>query len=157
TVEGATGTATASAAGGVPPFSYSWTRVTGSRINFSGTQTATFSTNLAYADNFTETFRVTVTDAATNTATADLNVTAIGPGRPSAAVALSPSPLSFARAGTPGIASGTSTATASGVPPFTYSWSRLTGSQISFSGTQAATFSAYLPYNTTYTESFRST
>ncbi len=142
TVEAASGTATASAAGGVPPYTYSWSHLTGSRVSVSGSQTATFSTSVAYNDSFTESFRVTVTDAATNTATADLNVTAVGPGKPSAAASISPSPLSIGRTSTTGTATGTASVIASGVPPFTYSWSRLTGSRISFSGTQTATFSA---------------
>jgi len=131
--------------------------LTGSRINFSGTQTATFSTSVAYSDSVTESFRVTVTDAATNTATADLNVTAVGPGKPSAAASISPSPLRIGRTSTTGTATGTASVIASGVPPFTYSWSRLTGSRISFSGTQTATFSVYVTWDDSFTESFRVT
>jgi len=56
--------------------------LTGSRISVSGSQTATFSTSVAYNDTFTESFRVTVQDNAGNTATSDLNVNAYGPTTP---------------------------------------------------------------------------
>jgi hypothetical protein len=76
------GAATVSSSGGVAPYSYSWQRISGSRINVSGAQLATFSAAVNYNETFTETFRVTLTDGAGTTATATLNVTAVGPPPP---------------------------------------------------------------------------
>jgi len=122
TPETATGSATASAAGGVPPFTYSWSRLTGSRISFTGTQTATFSTSVAYNDNFTESFRVTATDAAGRTATSDLNVSAVGPPLPPLSVTISPAPpWRWDVAGSVTVTR-SPTANVTGLPPFTYSW-----------------------------------
>lgn len=124
TAENAAGSVTASAAGGVPPFTYAWSRLTGSRIAFSGTQTATFSTSVGYGDNFTESFRVTATDSGGGTATSDVNVTAIGPGTPPApTITTTPAtPLSnFVTGGA--TVNRSITANVTGLPPFTYSWS----------------------------------
>src|SRR5439155_8528912 len=89
------GNVAASAVGGTPPYTYSWSRLTGSRISYSGTQTATFSANVTYGDSFFETFQVAATDTASNTATATVNVTAAGPAMPPApTVTITPASMS---------------------------------------------------------------
>jgi len=145
TPETATGSATASAAGGVPPFTYAWSRLTGSRITFSGTQTAAFSTSVAYNDNFTESFRVTATDAAGRTATSDLNVTAVGPGSPPPPT-ITTAPASPIVTNTYGAVTMSINvrANVTGLPPFTYSWSLLPGSDPSASITNALSQTATL-------------
>ncbi len=64
--------------GGVAPYSYSWTRLSGSTvpaINNATAQNPQWSGTLGAADTQEATWRVTVTDAASNTATADIVVT----------------------------------------------------------------------------------
>src|SRR5207247_2688437 len=127
----ATGSTTASAAGGTPPFTYSWSRLTGSRISFSGTQTATFSASVNYLDNFTETFQVSATDVAGRTATSSLNVTAVGPSTPPPPPSVSITPASPWNTTVSGSVTVSRSATAnvtSGASPFTYSWSVLPSS-----------------------------
>jgi len=89
----ASGAVTASGSGGVAPYTFTWTRLSGSRIAVAGTQLATFSATLAVADNFVESFRVTLTDGAGATASATLDVAAIGPPNPPV---LTMNPTSFA-------------------------------------------------------------
>jgi hypothetical protein len=116
------GNVAASAVGGTPPYTYSWARLTGSRISYSGTQTATFSANVTYGDSFFETFQVTASDAASNTATATVNVTAAGPAMPPAPT-VTITPASMSGGGGPWNA----TANPTGLPPFTYNWIFVSG------------------------------
>jgi hypothetical protein len=96
--------------------------LTGSRISFSGTQTATFSANVTYGDNFLESFQVTATDASANTATQTVNLTAAGPAMPTApTVTITASSMS----GTGG--SRNAMANPTGVPPFSYNWTFVSG------------------------------
>jgi hypothetical protein len=150
-------TTTISTSGGAAPFTYAWTRLTGSRISFSPTNTATptFSASLGWSENLSETFRVTVTDDALQTATRDVTVTFTTPAAPS--VSISPTALTITN-GSPGTATGSATASGSGgVPPYSYAWSRVTGSVISVSGGQTGSFSAGVTWNSNVTETFRVT
>ncbi len=155
------GTVTATGAGGAPPYSYAWTRVTGSRITVSGTQTGTFSANVTYGDNFTESFRVTVTDANNMTASKVVDVTAIGPATPPALSinGVSPSAPSASRNNPGPISTPATVGTTGGATPFSYSWTRVTGSRITVSNanTATATFSASLGWNENLSETFRIT
>lgn len=69
-------TCTATASGGTPGYTYSWTRISGSAAitatNPSSASTAF--TGTIFAGTTTAVFRVTVTDAASNTATFDVTV-----------------------------------------------------------------------------------
>ena len=90
----ASGSVALSASGGVAPYTFTWTRLSGSRIAVTGAQLSTFSATLAIEDNFAESFRVTLTDGAGTTASATLNVTAVGPPRPPVIV-LSPTSYGY--------------------------------------------------------------
>jgi hypothetical protein len=150
----ASGSLTAATSGGVAPYSYAWTRTVGSRSSASSTTVAnpSISASLNWGENFTETWRVTATDAAGNTAAANVNVSFSTPVQP--AVSLNPTALTIS-ATAPGTASGSVSASASGgVPPYSYSWVRTSGSRIGVSGTATATFSASVGYDDNFTEAF---
>ncbi|HYD82137.1 MAG TPA: FG-GAP-like repeat-containing protein, partial [Paucimonas sp.] len=78
----ASGIVTANANGGVAPYTYAWTRTAGSRTTISNAAIAnpTISAALNAGDNFTESWKVTVTDASGITATASVNATFTTPG-----------------------------------------------------------------------------
>ncbi|TDK59546.1 FG-GAP-like repeat-containing protein [Sapientia aquatica] len=82
----ASGVVTANATGGVTPYSYSWAHTSGARTSASSSAIAnpTISATLAYDDNFTDSWAVTVTDAKGRTASATVNTTFIGPLTPAA-------------------------------------------------------------------------
>lgn len=147
------GTVSASGSGGTAPYSFSWTRVTGSRITVSGTQSATFSANVGWGESFTETFRATVTDATGAQNIRDINVTFSTPG--ALAASASPANPSASRAGAGSVSVSSSLSASGGTPPYSYSWVRLSGSVISVSGGQTGTFSANLAAGTSVTENFR--
>ncbi|MDL1862573.1 hypothetical protein FBR04_16325 [Betaproteobacteria bacterium PRO7] len=147
------GTVNASGSGGTAPYSFSWTRVTGSRIVVSGTQTATFSANVGWGESFTEAFRATVTDATGAQNIRDINVTFTTPG--ALTVSASPANPSASRAGAGSVSVSSALSASGGTPPYSYSWARLSGSVISVSGGQTGTFSANLAAGTSVTENFR--
>jgi hypothetical protein len=93
----ASGGVTASASGGVPPYTYGWSRLSGSRIGVAPTSgpSVTFSSSVFYDDDFTEWYRVTATDSAGNPATADIGVRAMGPAMPAPSIAVSPTSHAF--------------------------------------------------------------
>ena len=158
TQETASGSVIASAAGGVPPYTYAWSRLTGSRISFSGTQTATFSTSVAYGDAFTESFRVTATDAALNIATSDVNVTAVGPGAPLITVTTTPPSGQSYKTATLTPYSFNATANVAGVPGFSYSWVAVYGrGSVTNPQSQTATLTLAGYLCDTNTETFRVT
>lgn len=76
---GNTNQVTATAAGGVPGYSYSWSRISGSTsitANASSSATTSFAvTGITNGQELSAVFRVTATDAAAATATADVSVT----------------------------------------------------------------------------------
>jgi hypothetical protein len=95
----ATGAATATGAGGVGPYSYSWTTTGGSGVSISNASAATvsFSSTPTYVQTLTQTYQVTLTDAAGNTATAptQLTVNAVGPPEPAPSITISPTAWGF--------------------------------------------------------------
>lgn len=147
--------ATVGVSGGTPGYSYAWARETGSVIGVSGGQTATFSASLSQGQSVTERFRVTVTDTAgvQTSAAVDVTLTAIVP----LAVSASPASPSGTRTGSGTVSASTTLNPAGGVPPYSYGWSRLSGSAIGVSGGQQATFSANVNVGQSYTERFRGT
>ena len=149
--------ATVTANGGIAPYTYLWTRVSGSRIALSGqtTAAASFSATLTWGETIAETFQVRVTDAVSQVRTSNVTVTLTTPAAPS--VSTTPAGLTVAAPG-PGTRQGNVTATAAGgTPPYTYIWSRVSGTRISVSGTQVATFSANVGWGENFSETFRVT
>lgn len=66
---------TATPSGGLSPYTYSWTRVSGvGTVNSPTSATTTFSATLANGDDVSGTFRVTVTDSLATVATADVTI-----------------------------------------------------------------------------------
>ena len=149
------GTASVAASGGIAPYSYNWVHSIGARITESGGQTATFTANVGWGENFTEIYGVVVTDAVGNTATVNLNITMT---TPSQLVNLIDPPALVVNAGDAGIASGgVNVHPSGGAGAYSYTWTRLTGSRISVSGGAIGTFTVSLGYNENLTETFRST
>lgn len=151
----ATSNATVSVAGGQPPFSYAWVRLSGSRIAVSGGQSATFSATLGWSENFTETFRVTVTDALGRTSAPTVNVTCTSP--PPLAASVAPASVSGSRIGAGTVTTNTVTVTPSGgTGGYSYAWSPATSNGISVSSTTAQTvsFSASLAEETSASATF---
>lgn len=66
---------TATPAGGLGPYTYAWTRLSGvGSANSPTSASTTFSATLSNGDDVSGVFRVTVTDSLANTATADVTV-----------------------------------------------------------------------------------
>lgn len=128
----ASGTVAVTGTGGTAPYSFVWSRVTGSRVSVSGTAVATFSTTLNAGDDFTEVFRATLTDAAGNTATSDVSVRFTTPGAlPAPTVALTPASISTTittkPSGSVTYTGNSSAVVTNGQAPFTYAWTKLSG------------------------------
>jgi hypothetical protein len=71
-----TGSTTATVTGGTSPFTFAWTRLSGDTptISSASAQNPTFSAFVGDSAPNSSTWRVTVTDANSNTATADISV-----------------------------------------------------------------------------------
>lgn len=128
----ASGNLAATASGGVPPYSYAWTRTTGTRTSVSNAAIANpnFSANLVVADNFSEAWKLTITDS---TGKAYAEAVNIGFSAPAAlAVPLAASRTLTAAAATNGVAAATLSVTPTGGrAPYTYNWVRSSGSRSS--------------------------
>lgn len=135
----ATGTLSATVAGGIAPYTYLWERTGGSRSTLSSEQVASpvFSITLALGENVTETWRVTVTDAVGHTASAS---TAITSNYPPAAMGLTFTPANPRNdAPDAGLVSVTVTGNPTGgIPPYTYAWTRYSGSSTTVANPSAA-------------------
>lgn len=150
---------TASASGGSTPYSFAWTRVSGTRSTVSSATVAspTVSATLGWGENFSETWRVTLTDGTGAQVSRDAVLTFKTPSQLS--VAISPASLSV-NASAAGAASGALTTAASGgVAPLTYAWVRTAGTRTSISSATAAnpTVSATLGWGENFTETWRVT
>ncbi len=128
--------------GGAAPFTYAWSRATGSTaISVSGGQTATFSASLAAGTTASATYNVTVTDNTGDSGSVSVGVSlsATAPPPPALSVTISPTSLSASRRG-PGTVTASATASATGgVAPITYAWTQLSGSAFTLSGPSSAT------------------
>ena len=152
--EAASASVTASATGGTGGVTYAWAPTSGSGISYSASgATQAFAATLAsWSTTVSETFQVTATDSSGHTAVASIPVTFSTPAQP--AVTINPTSLSFAPAG-PGTASGGVTLTGSGgTGGYSYSWAHTSGTRVSVSGTNPATFSVNVVSGDNATETF---
>lgn len=143
---------TASGTGGTAPYTFAWTRLTGSRVSFGASgATNTFSVTGAAGDRYVETFRVKLTDATGRSDTAELQVEvrmptalllAVSPTSMSRTIVVDPCDL-YAADRTIGT---TSVVPSGGTSPYSISWARVsaTGDQtmITHTGGWAPTFTA---------------
>jgi hypothetical protein len=156
----ASGVLTATASSGVPPYTYAWVRTAGSRSSVSSATAA--STNVSavldWSESFTETWQVSVTDAAGHTSTAaQATVGFTSPARP--VVSVAPAAVNLQR-NAPGDVSAVLTSSVSGgVPPYTHLWERVAGTRSVLSGTglAAPTVSASLGWAESFAETWRDT
>jgi hypothetical protein len=153
------GVLTANASGGVAPFSYAWARTAGGRgaISSSAQQNPTISASLGWGESATDTWQVTVTDSAGNSASASGSVTFGTPAQPT--VSISPGSLNLSR-NNPGAVSALVAANAGGgVAPYSYAWTRASGSRSVLSATTVPnpTLSATLFWNEGFSEGWQVT
>jgi hypothetical protein len=115
--------ATATGSGGIAPYSFAWTRISGSRtvIANATSATATFTAAVNLGENFTETMRVTMTDSIGTSAIKDVAVQYTAPATVSGTVSNTPATTSVTC--NSGLLAVSSTVTPSGgYPPYVNSW-----------------------------------
>jgi hypothetical protein len=116
--------ASASASGGLAPYSYSWSKLNGSRISIANptSPAASFNASLGWSENLSEAARITITDAAGNQVSRDFTVNFTTPAQ--LAASITPSPVIAGACAAPSSFSTVITASASGgVGPYTFTWS----------------------------------
>jgi len=135
-----TASTTVTPTGGTSPYTYAWTRLSGSTsiaANSASSATTTFTgTSLASGTTYTAVFRCTVTDNVAATKTVDVNVEIIR-----LAMTASASPTYLYKSGsTASQTTASVTVTPSGgVSPYTYAWTLLSGSTLTVNSPSAAT------------------
>lgn len=135
-----TASTTVTPTGGTTPYTYAWTRISGS-TSISATSatsaTTTFTgTSLASGTTYSAVFRCTITDNVAATKTVDVNVEIIRQGMTASA-----SPTSIYKVGPTASQTTTSTTVtpAGGVSPYTYSWAFVSGDTLTITSPTAAT------------------
>ena len=146
--------------GGIPPYSYAWTHVTGTRTTVSDAASAstTIGATLAAGETVSEQWRLTVTDAAAKTVSGAVTATLTAPAV--LAVPLADTKTITASSTTAGVASAAVTSTATGGrSPYTYSWTRVSGSRSTATSPTTATtgLSATVALGETIVETWRET
>lgn len=156
-----TGSTTGTASGGAGGYSYAWTRVSGSTgisITSATSASTTFSaTGLASGESRTATFRLTVTDSVSDTATADVSVTI---SRLAMSVSISPTSLYKQTLATSGTTAPATATGANGTPPYSYAWARVSGDVLTINSPSSAatTFTATgLPFSYAKSGTYRVT
>jgi Salmonella virulence plasmid 65kDa B protein/Insecticide toxin TcdB middle/N-terminal region len=154
-----TASVTPTVLGGIGPYSYAWTKVTGSRIMPASTTAtnASFSATMGWNENLNETVQLKVTDSKGAVTTAQLALSFKTP-QPLAA-SVSPTAVTGWR-GNPGDIYVASAVTPSGgFAPYTYSWVKLNGSRIGIINPSTAnpTFGASVGWAENFTEAARVT
>ncbi|AVR96632.1 hypothetical protein [Pseudoduganella armeniaca] len=124
-------TLSANVAGGIPPYTYAWARYTGSKTSTANPTVANpvVSANVAAGEMFSETWRLTVTDSAGKSAASNVTVTMSAPAPMSYPLPASSTASvgTVANAGVSSMQIGTSLT--GGRTPYTYDWTRLSGSR----------------------------
>lgn len=134
-----TSSVTVTPTGGTSPYTYSWTRISGSTaiaVNSATAATTTFTgSSLASGTTYSAVFRCTVTDNVAATKTVDVNVEVTR-----VAMTASASPTSLYKVGpTSSQTTASTTVTPTGgVSPYTYSWALLTGDTLTITSPTAA-------------------
>ena len=135
-----TASTTVTASGGTSPYTYAWTRNSGSTAisaNSASAATTTFTgSSLASGTTYSAVFRCTVTDNAAATKTVDVNVSITR-----AAITASASPATlYEQGGTGTITTASTTVSVSGgTSPYTYSWAKQSGDTLTVTSSTAAT------------------
>jgi len=137
-----TATATVTATGGTAPYTYAWTRISGSTLISANSPAAAASTftgsTLVSGTTYDATFRCTVTDSAGTPAVKTIDV-AVSIRRES--MLASASPATLYKTGDSGtITSNSTTVTPSGgTSPYSYSWTKQGGDTLTVTSPTAAT------------------
>ena len=135
-----TSSTTVTPTGGTSPYTYSWSRISGSTLITADSPTAattTFTgTGLASNNTYTAVFRCTVTDNVAATKTVDVSISIT---REQMFVTLAPTTL-YKLGTTSSITTDNVTATVSGgVAPYTYAWTKVSGSTLTVTAATSAT------------------
>lgn len=136
----ASGSVTANVSGGTSPYRFSWTRKVGTRGSASNADTnrPTISAFLSPRESINETWMLTVIDANNVVGTQDIAINFVDNTAIPITASITPAgPISLTLEG-PGTASQTLTAAVDGgVPPYSYSWTRVAGGRSSVSNPQS--------------------
>ena len=156
---------TVTATGGTSPYTYAWTRQSGSASisadSASAASTTFTGTSLVSGTTYNAVFRCTVTDNAAATATVDVSVTIV---RANFSASASPASLYESTSVSTATTSSTTVTPTGGVSPYTYSWALYEGDTLTVNSSTSATttFSAsglnegdvlYSTYRCTVTDS----
>lgn len=135
-----TASTTVTATGGTTPYTYSWSRISGSTsisANSASSATTTFTgSSLASGSTYQATFRCTVTDGASATKTVDVSISIT---RAAMTASASPSTLYKAGPGSSQTTASTTVTVSGGTSPYTYAWTLVTGDTLTVDSPSAAT------------------
>ncbi len=150
---------TANPTGGIPPYSYAWTRVTGTKTSISATTVANpvFGATLAASESVNESWKLTVTDSAGKTISGNVGVVMTAPA-PLVVALNATTTAGIATASNGGVSSiGFGVAPTGGRAPYTYAWSRVNGTRSDATSTTVSnpTIKATLSLGETLTERWR--
>ncbi|CAB4153242.1 Tip attachment protein J [uncultured Caudovirales phage] len=135
-----TSSATVTATGGTSPYTYAWTRLSGSTLITATTPSAATTTftgaTLTSGTTVTAVFRCTITDNVAATKTVDVNVSI---ERLAMSVSVSPGSLNKTGIATTQTTASTTATPTGGVSPYTYAWSLVSGDALTVNSPTAAT------------------
>jgi Salmonella virulence plasmid 65kDa B protein/FG-GAP-like repeat/SprB repeat len=154
-----TASVTPTVLGGIGPYSYAWTKVTGSRIMPASTTatSASFSATMGWNENLNETAQLKVTDSKGAVATAQVAMNFKTP--PQLSLNIAPAAPSGWRAD-PGDTYATASVVASGgTGGYTYNWTKQSGWRVGIINPTSAnpTFVVYLGWSENFAETVRVT